>query len=89
VEELINTEVGKEVTRLEREEQRQLKKGLCALGVVAEGRGANNNGGRAPDFRLGVPLGRGRSSIGLLCAGGDIFQIVAGFLSWGVEVQRT
>jgi WD40 repeat protein len=34
-------------------------------------------------------LGRGRSSAGLLHAGGDILQIVAGFLSWGMELQRT
>jgi WD40 repeat protein len=90
MEELINTEVGKEVARLKREEQRQLKKGLCALAVVAGARPAHNvDGGGAPGFRLGVPLDRGRSSAGLLHAGGDILQIVVGFLSWGVELQRT
>jgi WD40 repeat protein len=90
MEELINKEVGKEVARLKREEQRQLKKGLSALAVVAGARPAHNSDvGGAPDFRLGVPLGRGRSSAGLLRAGGDILQIVAGFLSWGMELQRT
>jgi WD40 repeat protein len=90
VAELINKEVGKEAARLKREEQRHLKKGLCSLAVVAGARPAHNgDGGGAPDFRPGVPLGRGRSSAGLLHVGGDILQIVAGFLSWGMELQRT
>jgi hypothetical protein len=88
--ELINAEVGKEATRLKREEQRQLKKGLSALAVVAGARPAlNADGGGQPDFRLGMLVGRGWSSVGPLRVGGDILQIVAGFLSWGVKLQRT
>jgi hypothetical protein len=88
--ELINAEVGKEATGLKREEQRQLKKGLSALAVVAGARPAlNADGGGQPDFRLGVLVGRGRASVGPLRVGGDILQIVAGYLSWGVELQRT
>jgi WD40 repeat protein len=84
---LVNTEVGKEAARHKREQQQQLKKGICALAVVVGARPARNGGG-ASDFRLGAALGKGRSGTGLLHAGGDILQLVAGFLSWGVELQR-
>ena len=64
----INEEAGKEAARHKREEQRRVKKGLCAFAVEAGAWPAGADGG-ASDFRLGAALVRGRASTGLLRAG--------------------
>ena len=80
-----NTEAGKEAARLKREERAAAtEKRAHALAVVAGARPAHNVDGGGPlEFRLGVPLGRGRSSVGLLHAWGT--EVPCSELGWRVR----